>query len=400
MDMRQAQRSIWIFICHRACRFLIFHYALVVPFYTYNSLSLAQISIIESVYLIYYTLIQYPSGKIVDKLGCKRALIIGTFLILLTDLMLFRARDFSDFFLVIMVDGLSQALCNNSDAIIISRILLSRSSLNNQRQLESLSWWLRNVALGLSSLAGGVIASFSNLYFPLLISMVAVLISLFWISLLPTFPTYPFRQNTSEKVAVPFFSVLTNRYYPLRDLMAWIFFYALDTIGYLVIPLMLHTFAASFWVYGLAFGLVIASSSLGHFSVSHAQEPARQYQRYSLLALLSNSLLLIAALLPTDAGVCAAMAGFVLYGWIKAWYYPFIKPLLINKLPTQHAATFFSAISFWSNVASALLMTLVLNISPTTTLLPGILFICLLSLMMWLLFIRYVHQNNEVSDAK
>lgn len=403
MDKRQAQRSVWIFTGHRACRFLIFHYALVVPFYTYNHLSLAQISVIESTYLIYYTLVQYPSGILVDKLGCKRALIIGTLLILLTDIMLFHARDFSDFLLVIVVDGLSQALCNNSDALIISRVLSSPESLTRLRQLESLSWWLRNVALGFSSLAGGAIASYSNLYLPLLISMAAVTVSLGWISLLPGLPpatAYHLLQKTSDKVALPLLSVLSNRYYRLRDLIAWVFFYALDTIGYLIIPLLLHTFAVPFWVYGLAFGLVIAASSYGHFRVSYQQEPARQYQRYSLLALLSNCLLLLATLLPIVPGVCVAMAGFVLYGWIKAWYYPFIKPLLINQLPAQHAATYFSAISFWSNVASALLMALVLNISPASTLLPGILFICLLSLSMLLLFIRYVHQNNEVSDVK
>ncbi|WP_223510441.1 hypothetical protein [Rahnella sp. GSA61A] len=113
-------------------------------------------------------------------------------------------------------------------------------------------------------------------------------------------------------------SVLSNRYYRLRDLIAWVFFYALDTIGYMIIPLLLHTFAVPFWVYGLAFGLVIAASSYGHFRVSYQQEPARQYQRYSLLALLSNSLLLLATLRPLVPGVCVAMAGLVLYGWIKA----------------------------------------------------------------------------------
>ncbi|HCT4273358.1 TPA: hypothetical protein OTX73_004521 [Escherichia coli] len=121
----------------------------------------------------------------VDKLGCKRALIIGTLLILITDIMLFHARDFSDFLLVIVVDGLSQALCNNSDALIISRVLLSQKSLTHLRQLKSLSWWLRNVALVFSSLAGGAIASYSNLYLPLLISMAAVTVSLGGINLLP-----------------------------------------------------------------------------------------------------------------------------------------------------------------------------------------------------------------------
>lgn len=375
-----------LYISHKAFRFSIFHYSLVVPLYLINNLDLHQVAIIESVYLLVFTFLLLPSGYAVDVIGSKICLIIGTFLIAVTDLLLYRAASFEDFFIILFVDAFSQALCSSADSVCIRFIMANNYSPTKFLRIESVAWVCRNLALGLSSVLGGILATFSDIKTALIVSLVMVSCSFICIcaASIPRCIDFKFEDanNRSSCFSNSFLASLSAvRRISRRSLFLSIYFYAVDALGYMLVPIVLNQHKAAYWVYGSAFALIVITSSISHIAILNESKITLSSTLYTILTCI-YVLLLVLSFEPWESvALPLVFFSFSLYGIVKGWYYPYTKACLIEEVETIGIGKVFSVILFASNLLASILIYWFLTLTNYVNLLTTLIFFLALTVI-------------------
>lgn len=123
--------------------------------------SIAAAGIASSIYLITKGLVQIPSGKLADKYGLKKFLLIGTFLVILTLLGYFLMTNVIHLYILQIVYGIGAAFAYPPWLAIFSR--------NLSRGKEGYEWsvyaFFVNIGTAIAAFFGGVIAQFIGFRF-------------------------------------------------------------------------------------------------------------------------------------------------------------------------------------------------------------------------------------------
>nr|NIM99344.1 MFS transporter [candidate division Zixibacteria bacterium] len=88
------EKNIRRFYWYRLTKFSLFHVAILVIFYQARGLSFSQIMILQSLYYFAKVLSEVPTGAWADRVGRKKALVLGSFFHSLGYLLIFLSHSF------------------------------------------------------------------------------------------------------------------------------------------------------------------------------------------------------------------------------------------------------------------------------------------------------------------
>lgn len=153
-------RNISLLYLFRFFRDFLLIAPVIIPFYKSNGLSSFQVFYVQSVFSASMLIFEIPSGYLSDRYGRKITLLSGGIAIFCG----FLTYSFSSgIFLFIIAEillGFGFSLCSGTDSALLHESLSAIGKKNDYRKSESRAEFLTRAGAAVSSVSGGVIASF------------------------------------------------------------------------------------------------------------------------------------------------------------------------------------------------------------------------------------------------
>jgi len=141
---------------------------IVTLFFQENGLSMQDVFVVQAVFSISVLLFEVPSGYISDKLGHKRALVLGSFIITLAAVIYALAYGFWAILFAELVLGVGYAFISGADSALLYNTLIELGKTDEHKHIESKIIATRAYSQAAGGIAGGIIGAI-NLRYPFVI---------------------------------------------------------------------------------------------------------------------------------------------------------------------------------------------------------------------------------------
>ncbi len=334
MEQKFVLRNLRLYAWFQALREPLFWGPVLITYIlSVGRMSLSQIYVMESVVVIIVMLLQIPGGAIADRLGRKRAMLVGMCLLAL-DCLLFGIGSGPVWMWVSnLVWALGYSLVSGADSALLYDTLAVAGRTDEFKRFEGRTIAYRYFLIAITSLSVGYLAGV-NLRLPVLLGLPGVLAVIGIVAAMVEPPrTKPAGKHWDVmKLSVLF--VANNRkvkwiiaYAVLLSVIGKVWFFTYNPYFELVhLPLVLYG-----WVF---FGLNVVA---GVFSGSAGWLAKRIPARVSILGMvaLTGLSILAMAFVIAQPMVILALAQNVVRGYIK----PFMGQFLHDHLDSENRAT-------------------------------------------------------------
>lgn len=173
-----------------------FFSAVLVPFFTqWGHISLVQVQILQSWFVLWVFFLEIPTGVVADRFGRKYSLALGAFIIAVAALIYGSLPKFEIFLLGEFLFAIGVALISGADQALLYDALKEEKRENESQKIFGQAHSLNLLGMLISAVLGGFIASRFGLNAPLLLSAIPFLLACLvaW-----TIKEPAFHQHTSE----------------------------------------------------------------------------------------------------------------------------------------------------------------------------------------------------------
>lgn len=317
-----------------------------IPFYlSWGGLNMTQVLVLQSVFMLALFVLEVPTGAVADRFGRRTALVLSGLVTGLAVLVYTAAPRFELFLVGELLFALGAAFGHGADdALLVDSLKVAGKEHELGRHVKRLRT-VHLVALAVGSVLGSLLAQFTDVRLPFLLTAVPVLLSVAAAAALVEPPHSNGGKNSMLLMREGLGHFRRNRQLQLLALETA----AVGTVGYFVLwlnqaALMQAGVPVAF------FGLLQAALAGAEVAVLTAMPRLeRQFGTHrvaQLFPLLTGLGLLGAGLLLTAHGPAALLAGsLLLAGGFGLTQEAFLQPSMQRLMPSEQRATVGSTVA-------------------------------------------------------
>lgn len=170
--------TIWKYYAHNFLREFFFFSAVLIPFYTqWGHISLFQVQLLQSWFMLWVFFLELPTGAIADYFGRKYSLALGAFIVTLGALLYGSIPRFEIFLLGEFIFAVGMALTSGADQALLFDSLKEAGNDKDFKAIYGKSFSFSLLGIMLAAPIGSFIASRYGLNAPMLFSAIPFLLS-------------------------------------------------------------------------------------------------------------------------------------------------------------------------------------------------------------------------------
>lgn len=152
--------------------------AVLVPFFTeWGGVSLFQVQLIQSWYMLWVFLLEVPTGAIADYFGRKHSIVLGSFISILALLLYGSIPTFTNFLIAEFILALALSLISGADKALIYDALIDANREKDAKKIFGRSHAIMLSSMGIAAPIGSLIAQNFGLNTPILLTAIPFLIA-------------------------------------------------------------------------------------------------------------------------------------------------------------------------------------------------------------------------------
>lgn len=351
------EKNIRRFYWYRLTKFSLFHIAILVIFYQTRGLSFSQIMILQSLYYFAKVLSEVPTGAWADRVGRKKALVLGSFFHSLGYLLIFLSHSFVLFVVGEIIAGVSMSFAYGADSALAYDTLKSLGRSDQYQRVEGNANSMRHLGFAVFAPVGGLLATM-NLALPYLASSIGIFMS----GLIALTLVEPPRENQSERDSEP--KVRRKSYYEIRKSLSLILDQKRVLWFVLFFSLIFLATRLGFWTYqpymkrvGLPlflFGVAIACFHFFSAVVSRYADKLEKVLKEKLTLFIMPILVVISFVLMSRFLFLWSISFILIQQVTTAVHEPILKSYINRHTPSEIRATMLSVQHMAGNAAFAL----------------------------------------------
>jgi MFS family permease len=394
------EKNIRRFYWYRITKFALFHIAILVLFYQERGLSFSQIMLLQSIYYFAKVLSEIPTGAWADRVGRRKALVLGSFSHSAAYLLIFLSHSLFLFILGEIIAGISMSFAYGADSALAYDTLKSLKKGEQYQRVEGKGNSMRHLAFAIFAPAGGLLASI-KLSLPYLASSAVIFLS----GLIALTLVEPPRENGNERESQR--EIRKKSYYEMQrslDLMwgdkriLWLVLFF--SVVFLATRLGFWTYQPYMKTVGLPitlFGVVFAGFHLFSALVSSRAHQIEGFLKEKLTLFVMPTLVVISFVLLSRFLFLWSIAFILVQQVTTALHEPVLKNYVNRRIPSDVRATMLSVQHMAGNAAFAIfapfLGSFVDRFRLDNALLIFALVIIILSVLLWRCRIRWFKSN-------
>jgi MFS family permease len=167
------QSTIWRYYAYNFLRQLSFFSAVLVPFFTdWGHISLTQVQLLQSWFMLWVFLLEVPTGAVADFLGRKYSMALGAFVAAIGAIVYGSMPRFEFFLLGEVLFAAGMALSSGADQALLYDSLVETGKEHESKKIFARAHTFTLFGIMIASLVGSVIASRYDLNAPMLFSAI------------------------------------------------------------------------------------------------------------------------------------------------------------------------------------------------------------------------------------
>jgi MFS family permease len=396
------ERNVRKFYWYRLTKFSLFHIAILVLFYQERGLSFSQIMILQSVYYFAKVLSEVPTGALADRVGRKKALIIGSFSHSFAYLLIFFSHSLFLFMLGEILAGIAMSFAYGADSALAYDTLKGLGQSDQYQRVEGNANSMRHLGFAIFAPLGGLLATV-DLSLPYLASSIGIFFSgLIALTLVEP----PGEGRSGEKSTL---SARKKSYHEIQrslDLLMGnkriLWFVLFFSVIFLATRLGFWTYQPYMKLVGLPlalFGIVFAALHLFSALVSRQAGQMERLLKEKLMLLMMPILVVVSFVLMSRFLVLWAISFILIQQVTTALHEPVLKTYVNRHTPSQVRATMLSVQHMAGNAAFAVfapfLGSLVDRFRLENALLIFALVVIILSVLLWRYRLKWFRPGRQ-----
>lgn len=399
------EKNVRKFYWYRLTKFSLFHIAILVLFYQERGLSFSQIMILQSIYYFAKVLSEVPTGALADRVGRKKALILGSFCHSFAYLLIFFSHSLVLFILGEIIAGISMSFAYGADSALAYDTLKHLGKSEDYQRIEGNANSMRHLGFAIFAPLGGLLATV-NLSLPYLASSIGI----FFSGLIAMTLVEPPRGKEGVKELIG--NARKKSYHEMRrslDLLLGdkkiLWFVLFFSVIFLATRLGFWTYQPYMKLVGLPlslFGIIFAGFHLFSALVSRQADRMERLLKEKLMLLMMPILVVVSFVLMSRFLVLWAVSFILIQQVTTALHEPVLKTYVNRHTPSEVRATMLSVQHMAGNAAFAIfapfLGSLVDQFRLENALLIFALVVIILSALLWryrLKWFRPGHQPDQ-----
>lgn len=182
MDMMRSnmKSTVWRFYAYNFLRQLGFFSAVLVPFFTeWGGITLFQVQLLQSWFMLWIFLLEVPTGAIADFFGRKYSIALGAFVTAVGALVYGSAPRFELFLLGEFLMAMGFALSSGADQALLFDTLVESGREQESKRIFAKAHTFTLLGIMASAGIGGVIAKYMGLAAPMLLFSIPCILAAF-----------------------------------------------------------------------------------------------------------------------------------------------------------------------------------------------------------------------------
>ncbi|HEY4526217.1 MAG TPA: MFS transporter [Candidatus Paceibacterota bacterium] len=337
-------------------REFMFFSGVLVPFFTeWGHLSLTQIQILQSWFMLWIFILEVPTGAIADYLGRKYSIFIGVLIDIVGVLVYVSTPEFGVFLLGEFLMAVAMALVSGAD-----QALLYDTLRQNGREPESKKVFGRAHSFKLSGMLiaapiGSIIAQYLGMTAPMYLSTIPLFLTAICVWLMPEPKNIEHQSESKRYLDVVKKGFSFFRQHPTLKIIA-MDAVAIASVGYFVIWLYQPT-AQSVGIPIIYFGFIHSLFVLAEILIASNFAKLEKIFKSSLnyvkfSSFITGAMFVLVAIWPSKASVILFT---VLAGGFSLTRMEFVSAHMNKLIPSAERATVLSAISMLRRIALVVL---------------------------------------------
>ena len=399
------EKNLRKFYWYRLTKFSLFHIAILVLFYQERGLSFSQIMILQSVYYFAKVLSEVPTGALADRVGRKKALILGSFSHSFAYLLIFFSHSLFLFVLGEILAGIAMSFAYGADSALAYDTLKGLGKSDQYQRVEGNANSMRHLGFAIFAPLGGLLATV-NLSLPYLASSIGIFLSGL-IALTLVEPPLGKRggEESIGKARKKSYHEIQKSLDLLMGNKRILWFVLFFSVIFLATRLGFWTYQPYMKLVGLPislFGIVFAAFHLFSALVSRQADRLERLLKEKLMLFMMPVLVVVSFVLLSRFLVLWAISFILIQQVTTALHEPVLKTYINRRTPSEVRATMLSVQHMAGNAAFAIfapfLGSLVDRFRLENALLIFALVVIILSALLWrcrLKWYRTGHQPDQ-----
>ena len=400
------EKNIRKFYWYRLTKFSLFHIAILVLFYQERGLSFSQIMILQSVYYFAKVLSEVPTGALADRVGRKKALVLGSFCHSSAYLLIFFSHSLFLFILGEIIAGISMSFAYGADSALAYDTLKHLGKSEDYQRIEGSANSMRHLGFAIFAPLGGLLAAV-DLSLPYLASSIGIFFSgLIALTLVEP----PGEGQIGEGSTL---SARKKSYHEIRESLDLLladkkilWFVLFFSVIFLATRLGFWTYQPYMKLVGLPlslFGIVFAAFHLFSALVSRQADRVERLLKEKLMLLVMPILVVLSFVLMSRFLVLWAVSFILIQQVTTALHEPILKTYVNRRTPSQVRATMLSVQHMAGNAAFAVfapfLGSLVDRFRLENALLIFALVVIILSVLLWRYRLKWFRPGRQLDPT-
>jgi MFS family permease len=351
------EKNLRKFYWYRLTKFSLFHIAILVLFYQERGLSFSQIMILQSIYYFAKVLSEVPTGALADRVGRKKALVLGSFCHSFAYLLIFFSHSLVLFILGEIIAGIAMSSAYGADSALAYDTLKGLGKSDQYQRVEGNANSMRHLGFAIFAPLGGLLAAV-NLSLPYLASSIGI----FFSGLIALTMVEPPRGKEGVEESIG--NARKKSYHEMRrslDLLMgnkrilWLVLFF--SVIFLATRLGFWTYQPYMKLVGLPlslFGIVFAAFHLFSALVSRQADRMERSLKEKLMLLMMPILVVVSFVLMSRFLVLWAISFILIQQVTTALHEPVLKTYVNRLTPSQVRATMLSVQHMAGNAAFAI----------------------------------------------
>lgn len=351
------EKNVARFYWYRLTKFSLFHIAILVLFYQERGLSFSQIMVLQSVYYFAKVLSEVPTGAWADRVGRKKALVLGSFFHSFAYLLIFLSHSLFLFILGEIIAGISMSFAYGADSALAYDTLKSLGRADEYQKVEGNANGMRHLGFALFAPVGGLLATVS-LGLPYLASSMGIFAS----GLIALTFVEPQREGSGAVQSE--LETRKKSYHEIRKSLGLLledkrilWFVLFFSLAFLATRLGFWTYQPYFETVGLPlslFGVAIASFHLFSAALSRQADRLEKALKEKFILLVMPLLVVVSFVLMSRFPFIWGIGFIFIQQITTALHEPILKSYLNRRTPSEVRATMLSIQHMAGNAAFAL----------------------------------------------
>jgi MFS family permease len=351
------EKNLRKFYWYRLTKFSLFHIAILVLFYQERGLSFSQIMILQSIYYFAKVLSEVPTGALADRVGRKKALVLGSFCHSFAYLLIFFSHSLVLFILGEIIAGISMSFAYGADSALAYDTLKHLGKCEEYQRTEGNANSMRHLGFAIFAPLGGLLATV-DLSLPYLASSIGI----FFSGLIALTLVEPPRESQSGEDPIP--GARRRSYYEIRkslDLLLGekriLWFVLFFSVVFLATRLGFWTYQPYMKLVGLPlslFGIAFAVFHLFSAVVSRQADRMERLLKEKLMLLVMPALVILSFVLLSRFLFLWSVSFILIQQITTAVHEPVLKAYVNRHTPSGVRATMLSVQHMAGNAAFAI----------------------------------------------